>query len=204
MTTARQAGLIACESCGDLEPIAAEGGRCAHCGARLHSRRPFSLQRAAAWLILGLMAYVPANLWPIMRTTSLGRGEDNTILGGVWTLAHYGSWDLAIVVFVASVAVPIGKFLVVGMLIYGLAFGRSYEPHKRHRLHEMVEYIGRWSMLDVFVVAILAALVQVGPLASITPGPAAGAFGLSVAFTMLSAQALDPRLLWDGEKDAHD
>ncbi|WP_018632343.1 paraquat-inducible protein A [Neomegalonema perideroedes] len=201
MTTAREAGLIACLSCGALEPMASDGGLCSRCGGRLRSRRPYSLQRSAAWLALGLMAYVPANLWPIMRTTTLGRGEDNTILGGVWVLAHHGSWDLAAVVFLASVAVPMAKFCVVGLLLWGLAFGRGFEPHKRHRLHEIVEYIGRWSMLDVFVVAILAALVQVGPLASITPGPAAGAFGLSVAFTMLSAQALDPRLLWDAGKD---
>lgn len=201
MTTAREAGWISCLACGALEPMSADGGLCGRCGARLRSRRPMSLQRAAAWLALGVIAYVPANLWPIMRTTTLGRSEDNTILGGVWVLAHHGSWDLAAVVFLASVAVPLAKFCVVGLLIWGLAMGRGLEPHGRHRLHEIVEYIGRWSMLDVFVVAILAALVQVGPLMSITPGAAAGAFGLSVAFTMLSAQALDPRLLWDAGKD---
>lgn len=203
MTTAREAGWICCLGCGALEPAAAEGSACPHCGATLHLRRPASLQKSAAWLLLGLLAYVPANVWPIMRTTTLGRGEDNTILGGVWVLAHHGSWDLALVVFVASVVVPMMKFAVVGLLIWGLAFGPGFEPHKRHRLHEMVEYIGRWSMLDVFVVAILAALVQVGPLMAISPGPAAGAFGLSVAFTMLAAQALDPRLLWDAGKDRH-
>ena len=143
------------------------------------------------------MFYIPANLLPMLKTRALGREIDSTILGGVIDLAHHGAWDVAAVVFAASIMIPIGKFVVILYLVWSIRTRVVLDVHTRIRLYEVVEFIGRWSMIDVFVVAILTALVQLGFIASINPGPAAVFFALSVAFTMLSAQALDPRLIWD-------
>jgi paraquat-inducible protein A len=193
--TASLAGLAGCRRCGKVSP--AGDGVCPRCGAALHARLPFSLQRVLAWLAVGLMCYLPANLLPMLRTTMLGRETDSTIVGGVIELADHGAWDIALVVFVASVVIPISKFVVILYLVWSISHPGRLGTEARIRLYEVVEFIGRWSMIDVFVVAILTALVQIGFLASINPGVAAVFFALSVAFTMLSAQALDPRLIWD-------
>jgi paraquat-inducible protein A len=193
--TARDAGLAGCRACGRVAPIGTPA--CPRCGASLHSRIPRSLQRVLAWLLVGLMCYLPANLLPMLRTRTLGHETDSTILGGVVELAHHGAWDIALVVFVASVVIPISKFVVILYLVASIRTRTRLSVHARIHLYEVVEFIGRWSMIDVFVVAILTALVQLGFLASINPGTAAVFFALSVAFTMLSAQALDPRLIWD-------
>jgi len=199
--TARAAGLIGCRLCGRVS--AADTSRCPRCGAELHSRKPASLQRVWGWLIIGLMCYVPANLFPMMVTTTLARSSSSTIIGGVIELAGHGAWDIAIVVFVASVLIPVTKFLVIAYLALSVQTRVQMPIHTRVHLYEIVEFIGRWSMIDVFVVAILTALVQLGFVASIDPGPAAVFFALSVSFTMLSAQAMDPRLIWDtAERDA--
>ena len=150
-----------------------------------------------AWLLVGMMCYVPANLLPMLKTRTLGQAYDNTIVGGVVELMHHGAWGVASIVFIASVVIPVSKFILIFYLVLSIQFRVTLDIHNRIRLYEFVEFIGRWSMIDVFVVAILTALVQLGLIASINPGPAAVFFALSVAFTMLSAQALDPRLLWD-------
>jgi paraquat-inducible protein A len=193
--TARAAGLAGCRACGRVAP--AGTAHCPRCGSALHSRVPQSLQRVLAWLTVGLMCYVPANLLPMLRTRTFGRETDNTIVGGVIELAHHGAWDIAIVVFTASVLIPVAKFMVISYLVYSIRYRVTLDVHTRIRLYEVVEFIGRWSMIDVFVVAILTALVQLGFIASINPGYAAVFFALSVAFTMRSAQSLDPRLIWD-------
>jgi paraquat-inducible protein A len=193
--TARQAGLAGCRACGRVATIGTPV--CPRCGSALHSRIPASLQRVLAWLLVGLMCYVPANLLPMLRTRTFGRETDSTIVGGVIELAHHGAWDIAIVVFVASVVIPISKFTVIVYLVYSIRFRVTLDVHTRVRLYEIVALLGRWSMIDVFVVAILTALVQLGFIASINPGSAAVFFALSVAFTMLAAQSLDPRLIWD-------
>ncbi len=193
--TARDAGLAGCRSCGRVAPLGTPV--CPRCGSALHSRIPASLQRVLALLIVGLMCYVPANVLPMLKTRTLGRETDNTILGGVIELLHHGAWDVATVVFFASIVIPISKFVVILYLVWSIRAHARLDIHTRIRLYEIVEFIGRWSMIDVFVVAILTALVQLGFIASINPGSAAVFFALSVAFTMLSAQALDPRLIWD-------
>ncbi|HVH03461.1 MAG TPA: paraquat-inducible protein A [Amaricoccus sp.] len=193
--TARAAGLAGCRTCGKVAP--ADVGVCPRCGSALAPRTPLSLQRVLAWLGVGLLCYLPANLLPMLRTRTFGRETDSTIVGGVIELLHHGAWDIALVVFVASVVIPISKFVVILYLVASIRHGTSLSVEARIRLYEIVEFIGRWSMIDVFVVAILTALVQLGFLASINPGTAAVFFALSVAFTMLSAQALDPRLIWD-------
>jgi paraquat-inducible protein A len=160
------------------------------------------LQTVWALLIAGFIAYVPANLTPMLVTTSLGRTRADTIVGGAVDLAAHGSYFVAAVILIASVAIPIGKFLVVGWLAWTIGRGSARSLHARHRLHAIVEAIGRWSMIDVFVVAVLAALVQLGFLARIAPGPAAAPFAVSVVLTMLAAQAIDSRLIWLSPQEA--
>ena len=193
--TARAAGLVACTTCGRAAPR--EERRCRRCGARLHSRPPLGLQPVWAWLLAGLILYVPANIFPMLVTRSLGREEASTILGGVIELIQLGSWGIALIVFFASVMIPVAKFLAIGYLAWIVRRGRRLDAHLLRHLYEVVEFIGRWSMIDIFVVAILSALVQLGFVASLAPGPAAACFALSVAFTMLAARAFDPRLIWD-------
>jgi paraquat-inducible protein A len=198
--TAHRAGLIGCRSCGRAWP--AEQTTCNRCGAHLVAPDRRSLQAVWAWWLAGLITYIPANLFPMMRTETfagLTGSSEATIIEGVIELIHYGNYDIAIIVFAASIIVPIAKFVAVAWL--ALVAGRPAtheQAHTRLKVYEVVEFIGRWSMIDVFVVAILSALVQLGFVASIHPGPAAVCFALSVAFTMLSAQSFDPRLIWRG------
>lgn len=189
--TARAAGLRGCRVCGRANP--AEATACLRCGTSL---APPGLQGVWAWLIAGVVVYVPANLYPMLRTQTMGRTQDSTILGGAIELAQSGALGVALIVFVASIVIPLGKFAAIGWLALAVHFRWPIRGHARLRLYEVVEFIGRWSMIDVFVVAILSALVQFNFAASIAPGIAAVSFALSVAFTMLAAQAFDPRLIW--------
>lgn len=193
--TARDAGLVACTRCTRVWPLGTPA--CARCGSRLVSRDPLSLSRVWAWWVAGLMAYVPANLWPMLRTRTLAYDQADTILGGAMELIRHGAWAVGGIIIVASVFIPMAKFIAIAALARAVRRGAVTSPETRHRIYEIVEYIGRWSMIDVFVVAILTALVQLSVVASIEPGPAALAFALSVIFTMFSAQAFDPRLIWD-------
>lgn len=195
--SAREAGLVGCLAC---TRVHAQGTPfCSRCGARLHSRRPESLQKVWAWLIAGLVAYIPANLYPMLRTATLTEEHASTILSGVAELVQHREYGVALIVFVASVLIPIGKFGAIAFLALSIRYRWTWSLHQKHRLHAVVEFIGRWSMIDVFVVAILSALVQLGSVATINPGIAAVSFSLSVAFTMLSAQAFDPRMIWDAD-----
>jgi paraquat-inducible protein A len=188
-------GLIACRACGHTVRRTPDT-RCDRCGARIRPPRPRDLQTVWALLAAGMIAYIPANLLPMLETSSFGGSRADTIVGGAVDLAAHGAYFVAAVILTASVAIPIGKFLAIGWLAVTIARGTSGSLTARRRLHTLVEFIGRWSMIDVFVVAILAALVQLGFLASIRPGPAAAPFAASVVLTMLAAQALDPRLIW--------
>lgn len=193
--TARAAGLVSCDHCGALAPLGVRV--CARCHAALHSRRPHSAQRVWAWLLAGIICYIPANLYPMLLTRTFGTVQSGTIIGGAIELFDYGAWFVAVVVIVASVFIPVAKFAVIIMLMLGMRYGSRLSARRRMQLYEVTEFIGRWSMIDVFVVAILTALVQLGFVASINPGPAAVCFALSVVFTMLAAQSFDPRLIWD-------
>ncbi|SPF81665.1 paraquat-inducible protein A [Pseudoprimorskyibacter insulae] len=195
LTTAREAGMVGCTYCGLLLPM--DQAHCPRCGAGLQSRDDQSLQKVWAWLLAGLIAYVPANLYPMLRTTQMFHTTESTIVGGVSDLIHHHAYGIAFIVFFASVVIPIGKFIVIAYLAYLMSRPHKSDPHRLHLLYEVVEFIGRWSMIDVFVVAILTALVQFDVLATINPGIAAVCFALSVVFTMLSAQSFDSRLIWD-------
>ncbi|GHH00936.1 paraquat-inducible protein A [Pseudodonghicola xiamenensis] len=193
--TAHRAGLIGCTQCGKVHHPGT--ARCGRCGAALARFNTASLQRVWAWLIAGLVVYVPANLYPMLRTTQLGREYDNTILGGVLELMHHGDIGVALIVFLASIVIPVSKFVAISYLALSIPHRVRLPSHRRHLLYEVVEFIGRWSMIDVFVVAILSSLVQLDFAATIRPGIAAASFALSVAFTMLAALSFDPRLIWD-------
>ena len=195
--TAREAGLVGCRRCAKVHRLGTP--RCARCGTRLVSRDRKSLQRVWAWWLAGLVCYIPANLYPMLVTRTFFSSQQDTIVGGAIELATHGALGVAIVVLVASVLIPISKFLAIAFLAISIRQQSSVSNHHRHKLYEVVEYIGRWSMIDVFVVAILSALVQFSVLAAIRPGPAAITFALSVIFTMLSAQAFDPKMIWDAQ-----
>lgn len=190
--TAHAAGLRGCRTCGRAN--AAIATTCQRCGAPL-DHVP-ALQMVWAWLIAGMVVYVPANVYPMLRTQTMGRTQDNTILGGVVDLVQSGFWLVAFIVFFASIVIPVSKFVVIAYLALAVHWRWPMRGHARQRLYEVVEFIGRWSMIDVFVVAILSALVQFNIAATVAPGIAAVSFALSVAFTMLAAQAFDPRLIW--------
>lgn len=187
--------LAACHTCNKVSDIA--NHHCPRCGSTLHARKPDSLARCLAFGITGMIAYIPANILPIMLVTQLGTEEKSTILGGVATFWEMKAYPVAITIFIASVMIPGLKFIALGILC-GAASGKiEINPRSANRMYYLTELVGRWSMVDVFVVAILVGLIQMGNLMSIEPGAAAIAFGLMVILTMLSAHAFDPKLIWD-------
>ncbi|MBZ9538261.1 PqiA/YebS family transporter subunit [Modicisalibacter tunisiensis] len=199
--TAAEQGLSGCPTCGLVNRLDEQGnGRCRRCGEHLHARLPNSLQRTWALIIAASFMYLPANLYPIMVTTHLGEAHPSTIIGGVVQLWQMGSYPVALVIFIASVLVPVGKLLALGWLCFALRHRAGRFRMTRTRLYRLTELIGRWSMVDVFVVAILVALIRAGALMSITPGPAALAFAAVVVLTMLAAISFDPRLLWQAPR----
>ena len=197
--TAAGRGLYACPECHLLTPEKAEPTepRCPRCGMHLAFRKPNSLARSWAYLIAAYALYLPANLLPIMVTRSLFEVQRDTIMSGVVYLWTSGSWGIASVVFTASIAVPLLKMLSLTFLLVDLQWGGLSDPMPRIKLYRVLEFIGRWSMLDVFVVAILVALVQAQSLASIQPAPGILAFAAVVVLSMLATMAFDPRLIWD-------
>jgi paraquat-inducible protein A len=197
--TAAQAGLVCCETCDLLtQPLNQEHpGHCPRCGGVLESRRPHSIQYTWALVIAAAICYIPANLLPVMNTTTLGSTEPDTIMGGVVFLYTSGSWPLALVVLIASVMVPIGKLIALSYLLVTVQRGVRGGFRERTRLYRMVEIIGRWSMLDVFVDTFTVALLQLKPLMSVEPGLGVLFFAAVVVLTMIAAETFDPRLIWD-------
>ncbi len=163
----------------------------------MHIRKPGSIQISLALLITACILYVPANVLPIMTTTEFGSPKASTIVEGVWLLLSHGSYPTALIIFIASVFVPIAKIAALFWLSAAVLRGDRYNVRQKNRLFHVVEFVGRWSMVDVFVVALLVALVQLGGVLSVTPGPAALAFCGVVVFTILAADLFDQRLLWD-------
>ncbi|MCR8827893.1 paraquat-inducible protein A [Photobacterium sp. TY 1-4] len=186
---------MACRRCSRVWPMGQ--ARCDRCGSKLVSRDTRSLQKVWAWWIAGVIAYIPANIYPMLVTNTLVYRSENTIVGGAVEVAHHGAYGVAAIILIASVLIPVGKFLAIAFLAITAQRGTSVTPRARTHLFEIVEFIGRWSMIDVFVVAILSSLVQLSVVASIRPGPAALTFAISVICTMLSAQSFDSRLIWD-------
>jgi paraquat-inducible protein A len=194
---------VSCHACGLVNQCAcgahaADPARCARCATRLHRRIPDSIKRTWALLVAAALLYIPANILPIMYTTSLGSGsEGDTIMSGVKLFWDSDSRGLAIIIFIASIFVPVGKLLALAVLVATAQFRSRWAPRKRTRLYRIVEFIGRWSMLDIFVVTLTVALVRFQAVATITAGPGALAFGVVVVLTMFASKQFDPRLIWD-------
>lgn len=185
---------FACDSCGLVSQATAW---CPRCGAAVRPRKPASLQRTWALLIAAALLYIPANTMPVLTLIHFGRGHPSTILGGAAELWADGMWPLALLVLFASVAVPLLKIVGLILLLLTTRLGSRWRLRERTLLYRVVDSVGRWSMIDVFMVSILTALVRMGAIASVVPGPGAVAFCAVVILTMLSAQAFDPRLMWD-------
>ena len=198
--TALAVSCARCHDCGLLGRMpapAAHGAHCARCGAELHLRKPRSLERTWALVIAAALCYVPANVFPVMMVTSFGQVASDTIFSGVIYFLTHGMWPLAIIVFVASVLVPVLKLGILTFLLISVQRRSSWKPVERTRLYRITEAIGRWSMVDIFAITILVALVRLGNLATIDAGPGAVFFGAVVVITMLAAESFDPRLIWD-------
>jgi paraquat-inducible protein A len=197
--TAAGLGLLSCHVCGQLSRVSAgkHEGRCPRCDSPLHYRKPNSVSRTWALLIAAMILYVPANLLPMMKTSSLFGSQSDTIMSGVVYFWTSGSWYLALIIFFASIMVPLLKMLALMVLLVTVQRRSRWQREQRARLYRLVEFVGRWSMLDIYVVAVIVALVQLKALATIEPGPGAIAFGSVVVLTMFAAMSFDPRLIWD-------
>ncbi len=191
-------GLCSCHVCnlvsrrGHVAPA-----HCPRCGASLHFRKPGSVARCWALLIAAYILYIPANLLTMMETGSLFNYRKDTIVSGVIELWRTGSWVIAIIVFIASVTIPLLKLISLTLLLVSVQRRSKWHPRQRTRLYRLVEFVGRWSMLDIYVVTLLAAVVQLGNMAIVKAGPAALAFGAVVVLTMFASMQFDPRLIWD-------
>jgi paraquat-inducible protein A len=193
--TAAAQGLATCHTCVKVAPASLH--HCPRCGASIHLRMTDSLARTMALVLTACILYIPANILPIMTTDQLGSVEPSTILGGVILLWDLGSYPIAAVIFIASVMVPTGKMASIMYLCWTVSREQKTRAQQRTVMYRITEFVGRWSMVDVFVVAILVALIQLGGLLSIQPGAAALAFSGVVMITMLAAESFDPRLIWD-------
>lgn len=198
--TALERGLWICLACEQLNraPAQTEIASCARCGAAIHARKPDSFRRAWALLVAAMLLYIPANVLPVLHTGSLFGSQTDTILSGVLHLWQTGSGGLAVILFVASIVVPLAKIASLAYLVWTAQHHSRWQPGKRARIYRATAYIGRWSMVDIFVGAVLVALVQFNAFATIEPAPGAIAFGGVVILTMLASISFDPRTTWDG------
>ncbi|VAW62892.1 Paraquat-inducible protein A [hydrothermal vent metagenome] len=195
---AKDVGLAGCHTCDQVVQLAQQTSAiCPRCHSNIHYRKHDSINRAWAFLISAFIMYIPANTEAIMITGALGKQSSDTIMSGILYFLAHGDWPLALVIFSASVLLPLLKMIVLAYLLIMVQQGNSLRKKEKTRLYLIAEVMGRWSMVDVFVVAILAALIQLGELSSIEPGPAGLAFAAMVVLTMFSAMAFEPKLIWD-------
>jgi paraquat-inducible protein A len=200
--TGARLGIVSCQHCATLWKGVKAHDHCGCCGARLHLRKPDSLNRTWAFVIAACIMYFPANLLPVMITTSfLGEEQQDTIMSGIIYFWTSGSWVLAIIVFIASFLVPLFKLAVMILLLIMVQRRSSWRLQQRAQLYRIVEVVGRWSMLDVFVVSLLTGLVQIKGFATIYAGEGITAFAAVVVFTMLASISFDPRLMWDAAEE---
>jgi paraquat-inducible protein A len=206
--SAKSMGLVSCHDCHLLsrwpDADASQLVYCPRCGSELHQRKPNSLARTWALLLAAMIFYIPANVLPMTVTSAVGSVQADTIMSGVIYFLHSGSWEIGLVIFVASIFVPFMKFMILIYLLISVQFKLVRQPKNLTKLYRLTEAVGRWSMLDVYVVSILIALVQLGVLAEISAGPAVLYFALVVIATMLAAESFDPRLIWDVVEEKHE
>lgn len=197
--TALAQGFIRCHDCGCLSRNSEKSRFCPLCGGHLHPRLPNSFQRTAALVLSALCLYIPANIFPIMTVTRLGVGEPHTIIGGIIALIKGGMVPIALLVLVASILVPLLKLLGLGLLLLNVHCRWQAHARKWTIMYRIIAFVGRWSMLDIFMISILVSLVDMGGVAQVLAGPAATAFAAVVVLTMFAAKNFDPRLIWDNQ-----
>ncbi|NOR20633.1 MAG: paraquat-inducible membrane protein A [Xanthomonadales bacterium] len=198
IVSARALGVAGCHTCGQAVHIGKQTHvECSRCGADVHYRKHDSIKRAWAFLIAAFVMYIPANTEPMMRTTSLGNVSADTIMEGVIYFLSHGDYLIGVVIFAASIMLPLLKMIALAY-IFTMAQSRSTERRmEQTNLYKLAEMLGKWSMLDIFVVGLMAGLVQLGTLTTISPGPACIAFAAVVILTMISEMVFDPKLIWD-------
>jgi paraquat-inducible protein A len=200
--------LVGCHACDLVSRLRRppKGGHlhCPRCGTALHRRKPNSLARTTALVVSAAILYIPANLFPVMTVISFGKGAPDTILSGVKQLMEAGMWPLALLVFFASITVPVLKLLGLSYLLISVRRKSQWRPRDRTRLYRITEAVGRWSMIDIFMISILVALVKLGSIATIEPGVGATSFAAVVIITMIAAMSFDPRLIWDNLESEHE
>ena len=205
LPTAKAAGLVRCHTCGQLAKHrklpAGSTASCPRCEAPMHLRKPNSIARTWCLVIAGLILYVPANVLPVMTIIYFGAGEPDTIMSGVVVLFQTGQPAIAVLVLVASILVPMVKLLGLAFLLISVHFRSRWRPKDRTRLYRVIEIVGRWSMLDMFMLSILVALVRLDAIATIEAGPGATSFAAVVILTMFAAMSFDPRLIWDSMEE---
>ena len=207
LVTAAQASLINCTTCllvSRVSRLPIKGDViCSRCGAQLSHRKPNSLARTWALIVAAYILYIPANVYPVMTVISFGRGEPDTILSGVESLLASGMWPLAVLVFFASIIVPLIKLFGLTLLLMSVHYKWYWRPKQRTILYRITEAVGRWSMIDIFMISILVALVRLEAVATIEPGMGATSFAAVVVLTMFAAMSFDPRLIWDAMEKPH-
>ena len=198
--TAKECNLALCPKChkvNALRGVDAQKIQCVRCHGFFSQRNSHSLQYTLAWNIAALIAFIPANLYPIMIIYTLGFGAPSTIISGISQFIQHGLYPIAAIIFTASIIVPLLKILGLFVLVYRVHTGKRLRPDKHSKFYHVLEFLGPWSMLDVFVVALMVAVVELGFITSVSAGPAINYFTLTVIFTMIAANSFDPRLLWD-------
>jgi paraquat-inducible protein A len=202
MRTAKQLDLTLCPKCHKLNRLKAEPQQCSRCNGKFYQRKRNSLQYTLAWNLAALLAFIPANLYPIMIVYQLGIGDEATILSGIGEFIDHGLYPIAVIIFTASIIVPLLKIIGLFVLVYKAHTGIRLKPDKHSKIYHILEILGPWSMLDVFVVALMVTVVELGFVTSVAAGPAINYFTITVIFTMFAANSFDPRLLWDKKADS--
>lgn len=200
LKSALQQGLIRCDDCGILTKRGATSRSCPVCGSPLHARIPHSVQRTLAFLLCGYALYIPANIYPIMSVTQFGAAKTHTILGGILSLIESDMLPIACLVFIASILVPLLKLIGLTLLWLCVFYRWQVNALRWTQMYRIIAFVGRWSMLDIFMISILISLVDLGGVARVIAGPAATAFASVVVITLFAAKSFDPRLIWDNQK----
>ena len=202
MQTVKQAGMALCPKCHKVNSLQAQPQQCTRCHGNFYQRKRNSLQYTLAWNIAALLAFIPANIYPIMIIYQLGIPQESTILSGISEFIDHGLYPIAVIIFSASIIVPLIKIIGLFVLVYRAYSGIRLKPKKHSKVYHILEFLGPWSMLDIFVVALMVAVVELGLVTSVAPGPAINYFTLTVIFTLISANCFDPRLLWDKKSES--
>lgn len=199
--SAKESNLALCLNCHKVNEFSGPNCHCSRCYSQLFLRKTNSIEYTLAWTIAAIIAFIPANTLPVMTFYSLGSRQASTIISGIEAFFQLGMYPVAIIVFIASFLVPLGKIIGLLFLVYAIKRQAQLTPQQCNGLYHLIEFLGPWSMLDVFVVALMAAVLNLGFISSIEAGPGITFFAVMVVFTMFAAHSFDPRLIWDNQKN---